>query len=300
MTAPVGSRRQRRVGPLQAAGLSFSVLARQIVTPGKLIGLGILGLAMVLLAWPIANAVEDEATVQFSVEDDATVQDGVFFDASDSYSDEQITELRRQAESIANEQRITDAANYADLLGLVFIVPIVSMVFATAVLGDPREDGTLVYLWLRPMDRGAVVAGAAGAAAAVSLPVTVIPTVVGAWIVSGGVNGSTDLLVGAVAASLLGTLAYSSLFVLLGLLVRKAIFWGIGFVLLWEGLIAGLGETAARLTLRGYTRSLLANIADVELLTDSYATSTSLLVLIVVSIAALGLATLRLNRMEIA
>ena len=31
---------------------------------------------------------------------------------------------------------------------------------ALAALGDMREDGTLVYLWLRPMDRWAIVVGA--------------------------------------------------------------------------------------------------------------------------------------------
>ena len=45
-------------------------------------------------------------------------------------------------------------------LGFTTLVPIVSLVFASAALGDMREDGTLVYLWLRPMDRWPVVVGA--------------------------------------------------------------------------------------------------------------------------------------------
>jgi len=55
-------------------------------------------------------------------------------------------------------------------LGFSTVVPIVSLVFASASLGDAREDGTLVYLWLRPMDRWPVVVGAYLAAPAFSRP----------------------------------------------------------------------------------------------------------------------------------
>ena len=54
-------------------------------------------------------------------------------------------------------------------------MPIVALVFGSSVLGETREDGTLVYLWLRPMNRAPIVAGAAAAAATAALPLTVIP-----------------------------------------------------------------------------------------------------------------------------
>ena len=291
MSLPAGSRQRPGVAPVRAAALSFSVLIRQIVTPGKLIALGFLGLAMIVIAWPVARAVERDS----AVERNDYVEYG-----SEAVAGEPAEALLEAMSDAADARRVDKAVTYADVFGLVFIVPIVSMVFATAVLGDPREDGTLVYLWLRPMGRGAVVAGAAAAAGAVALPLTVVPTVVSAWIVSGGVTGSTAVLVGAFAASALGSLAYSSLFVLVGLILRKPVFWGIGFVLLWEGLAAGLGDAVARLSLRGYIRSLLANVADVPVGFHAYATTVCLIVLAAVSLAALLLATLRLNRMEVA
>ena len=60
-------------------------------------------------------------------------------------------------------------------LGFTTLVPIVALVFASAALGDMREDGTLVYLWLRPMDRWPVVVGAWLASITVSLPLTLVP-----------------------------------------------------------------------------------------------------------------------------
>ena len=67
-------------------------------------------------------------------------------------------------------------------LGFTAVVPIVALVFAAASLGDAREDGTLVYLWLRPIDRWPVVVGAWVAAVTVSMPLTIVPLGVAAWL----------------------------------------------------------------------------------------------------------------------
>ena len=107
-------------------------------------------------------------------------------------------------------------------LGFVVVVPVVSLVFASAALGDAREDGTLVYLWLRPIDRWPVVVGAWLAAVTVSLPVTIVPLTVGAALTDVG----GDLVIATAAAAALGVLAYSALFLLFGLLVKNSIVWG--------------------------------------------------------------------------
>ncbi len=252
----------RHVPRLRAAVLTYRVLVRQVLTPGRLAALGALGALMILVGWLVGVAAGDR-------ESDAT-------------------------------QLLRDGASYADGFGLIIIVPIVALVFGSSVLGETREDGTLVYLWLRPMNRGPVVAGAAAAAATAALPLTVVPTVLGGWLAAGRVAGSVDLAWGAAAAAGLGTAAYSSLFVLVGLLVRKPIMWGIGYVLLWEGLAVGLGDFAARLSLRGYTRSVLSEVGGIDYGFDAHTTATALIVLAAVSAAGLALAAVRLNRLDVA
>ena len=262
MTAPIAGRTRRHVPSLRAAALTYRVLVRQVVTPGKLAALGALGALMILVGWLVGLAALDG---------------------------------ERGAAGL-----LRDGAGYADGFGLIIIVPIVSLVFGSSVLGETREDGTLVYLWLRPMDRAPIVAGAAAAAATAALPLTVIPTAVGGWLAASRVAGSAELVFGAAAAAALGTAAYSSLFVLVGLLVKKPIMWGIGYVLLWEGLAVGLGDFAARLSLRGYTRSVLSRVADIDYGFDAHTTTTALVVLAAVSVAGLALAAVRLSRLEVA
>ena len=262
MTASQAGRIHRHVPRLRAAALTYRVLVRQVVTPGKLAALGVLGALMILVGWLVGLAALDG---------------------------------ERGAAGL-----LRDGASYADGFGLIIIVPIVALVFGSSVLGETREDSTLVYLWLRPMDRGPIVAGAAAAAATAALPLTVIPTAMGGWLAAGRVAGSADLVWGAAAAAALGTAAYSSLFVLVGLLVRKPIMWGMGYVLLWEGLAVELGDFAARLSLRGYTRSVLSRVGGVDYGFDAYTTTTALVVLAAVAVASLALAAVRLNRLEVA
>jgi ABC-2 type transport system permease protein len=181
-------------------------------------------------------------------------------------------------------------------LGFTTLVPIVALVFASAALGDMREDGTLVYLWLRPMDRWPVAVGAWLASISVSLPLTLVPLIVS----SVAVDGGSDLVGATALAGVVGVLAYSALFVLLGLLLKNSIVWGLGYILIWEGLIAAFGSFAAKLAIRGYTRSILTSMTDIDLDLGDLSLPVGVIVPLVVTAAALALAGIRLRAMDVA
>ncbi|NIR36603.1 MAG: hypothetical protein GWN79_08270 [Actinobacteria bacterium] len=181
-------------------------------------------------------------------------------------------------------------------LGFTVLVPVVALVFASAALGDTREDGTLVYLWLRPMDRWPVAVGAWLAAVTVSLPLTVVPLGAAAVLVDGG-----DALIGAtILAAFIGVLAYSAVFVLLGLVVKNAIVWGLGYVLIWEGIVAAFGTFAARLAIRGYTRSIITARTGIDLDLGDLSTAAGVTVPLLVTAVALVSSTARLRRLDVA
>ncbi len=258
---PQPTAQRRRVGAVRATALCYRVLIRQIFSVGRLVALGALGAVMVVVGWVVGNSADGGGS--------------------------------------ANAGALFDGASYADGFGLIIIVPIVSLVFAAASLGDVRDDGTLVHLWLRPMGRAPLVVAAAAASITVSLPLCVVPTALGGWLATDFVADSGGVALGALAAAALGTVAYSCLFVLLGLLFRKAVLWGIAYVLLWEGLAVGLGDFAERLSLRGYARTLLSRIADVDLGFTAYGLITAVIVLAGVSAVSLALATVRLGRINV-
>jgi ABC-2 type transport system permease protein len=181
-------------------------------------------------------------------------------------------------------------------LHFTLLVPIIALVFASAALGDMREDGTLVYLWLRPMDRWPIVVGAWLASITLSLPLTIVPLIVSSIAVDGG----GELLTATVLAGVVGVVAYSALFVLLGLLLKNSIVWGLGYIMIWEGLIAAFGSFAAKLAIRGYTRSILTSITEIDLDLGDLSLAVAVVVPLVVAAAALILASVRLRAMDVA
>jgi ABC-2 type transport system permease protein len=179
--------------------------------------------------------------------------------------------------------------------GLGLLVPLTALVFAAAALGDPAEDGTLVYLWQRPIGRWRIVAAAAAAALCVAVPFAVVPTMLAA----AATGQRASLVVGAGVASLLAAAAYSGIFLCLGLLVRRALAWGLAYVLIWEGFVARSGTGAARLSILVYARSLLAALADHAPPRLAASVGVSIAVPLVIAAAGIAATTWALRRIDV-
>jgi ABC-2 type transport system permease protein len=196
----------------------------------------------------------------------------------------------------ANEVGAADAAfGFVQSYGLGLLVPTTALVFAAAALGDPAEDGTLVYLWLRPIARWKVVVASFAASVSVAIPFAVVPTVIAAGLTRTG----RGLPLGALAAASLAVAAYCSLFLGLGLLIRRALVWGLAYVLIWEGFVARSGTAAARMSILVYARSLLADVADRDPPRLASSMPIAILVPAVVAVVALGLTTLAMRRIDV-
>ncbi len=180
-------------------------------------------------------------------------------------------------------------------LGFAVVIPVVCLVFGGGALGDLRDDKTLVYLWLRPMNRWPVVVGAALGALTMSAPITLPPVIAGA-----ALTGVGDGLVGAtVLASVVAVVAYSSIFTMLGVLLRRHIVWGLAYILIWEGFIALGGPGVAQFAIRKYTRSILADATGADLSGADFSTAAGVIVPLVVSVAVLAIASWRLANHDI-
>jgi ABC-2 type transport system permease protein len=202
----------------------------------------------------------------------------------------------RAADDVSEADRTTAIAR--DLLGgygLNLVVPVAALVFASAAFGDPTDDRTMVYLWLTPLARWRLVAAGWAAALTVAGPVAVIPVVLAA-----AVAGADGRLVAAAAAgAALATTGYTALFLGLGLLVRRALAWGLAYVLIWELAVARISKGAARLSVSVYARSVLSEVGEVAKPRNAAAVSTSLLILTLVVLGAFALTTRALARANV-
>ncbi|MGB0115028.1 MAG: hypothetical protein WBP59_17545 [Ilumatobacteraceae bacterium] len=193
------------------------------------------------------------------------------------------------------DAELDDAVALVAGVGLALVVPIVSLVFGGAAIGDLREDKTLVYLWLRPMDRWPIVVGAAAAAATLAAPIAIVPLLLTAMLTGAG----SGIVAGTLLASLVGVIAYVCVFTLFGVWLKRFIVWGLAYVLIWEGFIAQAGAGVARVALRKYTRSILVDRTGVDLDLADFSLAVGVVVPLVVAGLALALAARRLSTQDI-
>ena len=181
--------------------------------------------------------------------------------------------------------------------GIGLMVPVISLVLASSALGELIEDETLVYLWHRPVARWQLALSAWLGSATIVLPFTVIPLVASAAIGSGG---DSTAIAATAAATTLAAIAYSGLFVLLGLLFRKALIWGLIYLVVWELFVSKAGQGAARLSVNTYPSSVMARMTEFELPLAERAMATGIIVPIVVAVLGIALTAWRLDHIDVA
>jgi ABC-2 type transport system permease protein len=193
--------------------------------------------------------------------------------------------------------RETDVYVLVDGAALALYVPVVALVFSTSSLGDLAQDGTLVYVWLRPVARWKVVLVALAATLTVVLPLTLVP--VGLAVVLAG--ASSQALWAVTAATGLAACAYTAVFTAFGLRVRHALIFGLGYVLIWEAGVASIGKGPASLSIRHYAESLLAHIGNQTVPGAIEADLwPSVIVLAAVAVVGAALTTILLTRQDVA
>ncbi len=181
-------------------------------------------------------------------------------------------------------------------IGLSIAVPIVSLVFASAAIGEWLDDETLVYVWLRPISRVQIALAATAACLTVALPTTVITMTAAAAIGSGF---EADVMLGAAVSTALTTMAYTALFVALGALTRWALISGFVYIFVWETTIARFGDGLARLSIRSYGASALHHLTDVTVDLGNRSSWASYVIPLAVVAAGVGLTTLILETKDV-
>ncbi len=193
--------------------------------------------------------------------------------------------------------RIESVIGFLSVYGLGFMVPILCLLLASSTLGQLVEDETLVYLWLRPNPRWQLALASWAAAATIALPTTVLPLTAAAAIGT----GSQAEAVGATALSMaLAAVGYTGLFTLIGLVLRRALLWGLVYIFIWELFVARAGAGAARLSLNTYPHSVLARLTDIELPLAERSMTAALIVPPAVAAVSVALTAWWLDRTEVA
>lgn len=191
-------------------------------------------------------------------------------------------------------------ADLLDLLGVGVLMPLVALLFGTGAMGAELEDGTAVYLLAKPISRLSVAVTKLTVAVVCSLLLTSVPIFL-AGLIAGG-SAATSLAIGFAVASAIGTAVYCTVFLALSLVTSRAFIFGLAYVLIWEGFLAGLFPGTRTFSVHQQTLAFAQAIANPpsDVFKADLALGTAAAVAAVIAVLAFAIALRRMMRLEIA
>ena len=177
------------------------------------------------------------------------------------------------------------------------ILPLACLTIGDAVLGSETRSGTLHFTWLSPVSFASIVAGRWLAGFAVALAAVAVPFALAA-VVAGAPAGAPDMALAAAA----GSAAYIAVFVMLGVLARRAVVWSLAFVVLGERLLGGALTGIAQWSPGWEARAVYARLGPdaSDLIRDGLPDGTAAIVrLIIITLITLLVAAWRLGHIKL-
>jgi ABC-2 type transport system permease protein len=178
------------------------------------------------------------------------------------------------------------------LYGLGTLLPLVALIAGTGVLSPEIDDGTIVYLLSKPVDRPAIVQTKLAVAVAVTA-LGSVPAIAAAALVLVGLDGG--VAAGVTVAALLAAVAYSAVFVLLSIVTRHAVIAGLAYALIWESLIGQYVPGARLLSVQQWAVSVGGALSSAPSLRGEVAAPLALVLLAALTAVATALAGQRLR-----
>jgi ABC-2 type transport system permease protein len=190
-----------------------------------------------------------------------------------------------------------DADRVLDTLVVRLVMPLTALIVGTGAIGSEIEDGTAVYLMVKPIARWRIALAKILVAAGLTTTL-VVPSVVLTGLLLGSGSDATATVVAFGVACLLGGSAYATAFVALSAFTSRAFLVGLAYVLIWEGVLAGLLEGTRFLSIRQATLGL-AEALGVDVVRAPLTATVSVIVVVVVLATGFALASWRLARFEV-
>jgi len=197
-----------------------------------------------------------------------------------------------------------DGSLAPDLLGafgVAILMPLLSLIAGTGAIGPEIDEGSIVYLLAKPLNRYSIIVTKLLVAIGVTVAFGVVPIAVAGVVLTGEVG--TVTLAYSTGALVAGA-AYSAVFLLLAVVSRNAVVIGLIYALIWESLVGSVVPGAQTLSILQWSLAVVqralgdsAGRAGVE---AAVGFGTGAVLLAVVTVAATAhagrrLQTLRLN-----
>jgi ABC-2 type transport system permease protein len=184
--------------------------------------------------------------------------------------------------------------------GLAILMPLLSLIAGTGSIGPEIDEGSIVYLLAKPLNRYSIVLTKLAVAIGVVIAFGVVPVGLAGVVLTGEVGRITlAYTVGALASGI----AYCAGFLLLAVVTRNAVVIGLIYALIWESLVGGLVPGAQALSVQQWSlavvRAVLGDSADRLRVDSAVGLGSGLVLLVLVTLAATWYAGRRLQTLRL-
>jgi ABC-2 type transport system permease protein len=180
------------------------------------------------------------------------------------------------------------------------VLPLTALVFGVSALGSEIDDGTVVFILAKPIPRWLVVVAKGVVAGTVAATLSVASTLATGLMIAGADAEGLATTVAFAVAIAIAAFAYASLFVALSVVTGRALFIGLVYTLVWEGVLAGILPGTQAFSLREATLTLAEALAPAGAAIDGdREVGEALLLIVLVIVGSLLLATSRLRAFEV-
>jgi ABC-2 type transport system permease protein len=183
-------------------------------------------------------------------------------------------------------------------VGLGTIVPLLALIAGTGAIAPEIDDGSIVYLLSKPLNRFTIVVSKYAVAVGTVLTFAALPTLAAGLILAGTQGRLAYAYAGAAAVA---SLAYCALFLLLGVVSRNAVVIGLLYALIWESLVGGLVPGARALSVQQWATAVGERISVARdwPVQSAVSLTTGVTLLAVVAVGATALAGWRLRSLRL-
>ncbi|MEF8873382.1 MAG: ABC transporter permease, partial [Candidatus Thermoplasmatota archaeon] len=167
--------------------------------------------------------------------------------------------------AVQGSQSLEECSDLLDIFVISFFLPLMSMIFGSSLIRDEIEDKSITNVLTAPISRPKMFLGYYFSIVIVSAFAVLLILTSGFityFSISGVDTEAVHIYTGIGRVVALGTLVYSSLFLLVSIIIERSLYFGLFYVFIWEGFVGSLPGNIKLVSIRHYLRSIGKEMLD--------------------------------------
>ncbi len=156
-------------------------------------------------------------------------------------------------------ERLDGGTGLMDNLILFFFMPVVSMIYGSSLIRNGINDKSITHLLISPIDRITAYLGYyLSLVLTVSIMMVLITTVgfLSFYLPQGIDSTALAIYLKMSGLVIIGSTVYSSLFLMVSIILERPIYFGLFFAFIWEGFVGSLPGRIRTVAIKHYIRSI--------------------------------------------